>query len=73
MDVGGNPVGGIVGFLKGIQLLIERHSPKGIIVVWEGGGSKKRRGIDANYKAGKKPAKMNRFHDYEDHDSESNM
>lgn len=72
MDASGEPVGGIVGFLKGLQLLIERYSPSDLIVVWEGGGSKKRRGIEGTYKGGRKPTRMNRFHEYGDHDSGSN-
>jgi len=64
MDSNGEHVGGIVGFLKGLQLLCERYRPKDIIVAWEGGGSTRRRAIDSNYKNGRRPGKLNRF--YED-------
>lgn len=64
MDTNGEHVGGIVGFIKGIQLLCERYMPSDIVVTWEGGGSAKRRNIDRSYKSGRRPAKLNRF--YED-------
>ena len=63
MDTNGEHVGGIVGFLKNIQLLCERYSPEDIIVAWEGGGSARRRAIDPAYKSGRKPVKLNRFYD----------
>ena len=63
MDTNGEHVGGIVGFLKNIQLLCERYSPEDIIVAWEGGGSARRRAIDPMYKSGRKPVKLNRFYD----------
>lgn len=63
MDTNGEHVGGIVGFLKNLQLLCERYTPEDMIVVWEGGGSTRRRSIDSNYKNGRKPAKLNRFYD----------
>ncbi len=63
MDGNGEHVGGIVGFLKGIQLLCERYRPSDAIVVWEGGGSTRRRAINSNYKNGRRPGKLNRFYD----------
>ena len=63
MDANGEHVGGIVGFLKGIQLLCERYRPNDIVVTWESGGSQRRRAIDSSYKGGRKPAKLNRFYD----------
>lgn len=64
LDTNGEHVGGIVGFIKGLQLLCERYRPSDLVVVWEGGGSPRRRAIDSSYKGGKKPVKLNRF--YED-------
>ncbi len=58
----GDQVGGIVGFLKAIQLLSERFSPSGVYVVWEGGGSPRRRAIQSTYKNLKRPQKLNRFY-----------
>ena len=63
MDGNGEHVGGIVGFLKGIQLLCERYRPSKVIVAWEGGGSTRRRAIDSSYKSGRRPGKLNRFYD----------
>ena len=63
MDSNGEHVGGIVGFLKGIQLLCERYRPSHVVVVWEGGGSQRRRSIDSNYKSGRRPVKLNRFYE----------
>ena len=60
----GDHVGGVVGFLKGLQLLIDKLRPEEIVVVWEGGGSVRRRNIYPEYKSGKRPIKLNRF--YED-------
>ena len=72
MGENGNPVGGIVGFLKGIQLLTERYSPDSIVVVWEGGGSPRRRSIDPTYKGGRRPEKLNRFYSGDLPDTVSN-
>ena len=63
MNENGQPVGGIVGFLKGIQLLCEKCLPGSLVVVWEGGGSIRRRGAIKNYKSGRKPQKLNRYYD----------
>ena len=68
----GDPVGGIVGFLKGLQLLLERYNPSRVIVVWEGGGSPRRRSIDPNYKMGRRPEKLNRFYSEDIPDTVSN-
>lgn len=62
----GEHIGGIVGFLKAIQLLSERFVPSSIYVVWEGGGSSRRRAIQASYKHTKRPQKLNRFYSEEE-------
>jgi DNA polymerase-1 len=62
MSTNGDPVGGVVGFLKGINLLCERYNPAAVYVTWEGGGSVRRRSIDKNYKKGRRPEKLNRFY-----------
>jgi DNA polymerase I len=72
MGENGDPIGGIIGFLKGIQLLTERYTPEEIIVVWEGGGSPRRRSIDPTYKAGRRPEKLNRFYSDDIPDTVSN-
>jgi 5'-3' exonuclease len=59
----GNHVGGAVGFLRAIQYLCDIIKPKKIYVVWEGGGSPRRRAIYPGYKNSRKPPKLNRFYD----------
>ena len=67
-SLNGNLCGGIVGMLKNIQRLTEKFKPTKIIVVWEGGGSARRRAIDPQYKMGRRPVKLNRseFNDVPD-------
>lgn len=64
ISINGDHVGGIVGFLKAIQLLSERFNPSSIFVIWEGGGSPRRRSIESTYKNSRRPQKLNRY--YED-------
>lgn len=52
--------GGIFGFLKNIKHLCEKFTPEKVIVVWEGGGSIRRRNIDKSYKEGRRPVSLNR-------------
>ena len=59
----GENVGGIVGFLRNVKNLIDQFSPNDVIVVWEGGGSQRRRAIDPSYKQGRRPVKLNRWYD----------
>ena len=68
----GQQVGGIIGFLRSLNLLIETHRPKECVIVWEGGGSSRRRSIYPDYKGGRKPQKLNRFHDGDIPDSVDN-
>jgi DNA polymerase I len=58
----GDHVGGIVGFLKSLGHLCTRTMPCRVIVVWEGGGSPRRRAIDSGYKKGRRPIKLNRYY-----------
>ena len=65
--------GGIVGFLRNIQHLADRFQPNKITVVWEGGGSSRRRSIESNYKNGRRPMTLNRSGYYSDmYDTEDN-
>ena len=61
----GHHVGGVVGFLKSMRNIIDKFSPSQIFVVWEGGGSQRRRAIYPEYKHGRKPKRMNKFFDQE--------
>jgi 5'-3' exonuclease len=57
----GDPIGGLMGFLKILQKLIRETKPDGIVICWDGaGGSKKRKSINKKYKAGRKPIRLNR-------------
>ena len=64
MSDAGHHVGGVIGFLRAIQNLSQKLQPAHLIVVWEGGGSPRRRAIFPEYKSKRKPQKLNRY--YED-------
>ena len=59
-SLNGQFCGGIFGMLRNIQHLTEKFKPQRVFVVWEGGGSARRRAIDPNYKSGKRPVRLNR-------------
>jgi len=59
----GNYVGGVVGFLGTLQSTIDKFRPNLVYVVWEGGGSPRRRAIYPAYKANRKAQKLNRFYE----------
>ena len=59
----GDHVGGALGFLKGVQLLIDSLKPDELYVAWEGGGSIRRRAIYKDYKKGKRPVRLNRYYE----------
>ena len=63
-SLNGQLCGGIFGMLRNIQHLTEKFKPANVFVVWEGGGSSRRRNIDPNYKQGRRPVRLNRseFH-----------
>jgi len=58
----GEHVGGFLGFLGGLGNLCEKFKPSRIIVVWESGGSIKKRGVDPTYKNGRRPPTLNRYY-----------
>lgn len=63
MDQNGESIGGVIGTIRSIKHLINEVKPDRVFVVWDGpGGSKKRRGIFAEYKAGRK-VRLNREFD----------
>lgn len=61
----GYHVGGIVGFLNSLRLMNERFSPEKVFVIWESGGSSRRRAILPEYKSRRRPQKLNRYYDDE--------
>tara|TARA_B100001057_G_scaffold450807_1_gene493214 strand:+ start:1610 stop:2563 length:954 start_codon:yes stop_codon:yes gene_type:complete len=72
MSINGEHVGGIVGFLKAIQLLCERFYPEDVFVIWEGGGSPRRRSIESTYKDSRRPKKLNRYYEDDIPDTKEN-
>lgn len=72
MSSHGHQIGGTVGFLKTLQKLIREISPENVYIVWEGGGSQKRRNIFSEYKLNRKAEKLNRFYEDDIPDSDEN-
>jgi len=62
MGSNGNHVGGIVGFLYDLNSIVQRFKPHKVYVVWEGGGSPRRRAIFPEYKAHRRPERLNRIY-----------
>jgi len=59
----GEHMGGVVGFLNALKNMVEMCRPKRVVVVWEGGGSFRRRQLFPEYKATRRPVKLNRFYE----------
>jgi len=59
----GQHVGGVMGFLQSLNSLLQAHRPKECVIIWEGGGSTRRRDIYPDYKAKRRPVKLNRFYE----------
>lgn len=72
MTANGEQCGGIVGFLKTLRRLVYEQSPALVVIAWEGGGSTKRRAIYSEYKANRKPERLNRFYEDDIPDTEDN-
>ena len=64
MSKNGEQVGGVVGFFNNMLRLIEKTNPECVYVIWEAGGSKKKRDLYPDYKQKRRPQKLNRY--YED-------
>jgi DNA polymerase I len=61
LDINGNPIGGLTGFMRSLQKEVRRAKPDRVVVCWEGpGGSQKRREKNKNYKLGRKAPRLNR-------------
>lgn len=61
LSTNGQPIGGVKGFFKVLQKLNREIKPDHIVVVWDGaGGSKKRKSMHKDYKAGRSPVRLNR-------------
>jgi 5'-3' exonuclease len=59
----GIPVGGVVGFLNNFKYILEEIYPKEVVIVFESGGSPRRRALFKDYKSNRKPIKLNRTYD----------
>jgi DNA polymerase-1 len=65
LDINGNPIGGLTGFLRSLQKEVRRAKPDRVVVCWEGpGGSQSRREKNKNYKLGRKAPKLNREYEF---------
>jgi len=61
LSTNGYPIGGIKGFLKIMQKMVREMKPDRVIIAWDGiGGSKRRKLVQKDYKAGRKPIRLNR-------------
>ena len=57
----GAPIGGLRGCIQSLQKVIRESKPDMVVICWDGaGGSKKRKLIKKDYKAGRKPIRLNR-------------
>lgn len=72
MSKHGYQMGGAIGFLKTIQRLLLELQPSSVYVIWESGGSMKRRAIFKDYKTNRRPGKLNRFYDDDIPDTDEN-
>lgn len=72
MDDGGNPAGGLVGFLTMLGTICSYYNPDKVIIAWEGGGAARRRSIFPDYKKGRIAQKLNRFYSEDIPDSKEN-
>jgi DNA polymerase-1 len=72
MSTLGHQAGGVVGFLNALKYLINIIAPTDVFVIWEGGGSLRRRAIYSDYKKNRKPPKLNRYYEKDIPDSSEN-
>ena len=61
LSTNGSPLGGVKGTIQSLQKLCREVKPDEIVFCWDGqGGSQRRKSVNKNYKAGRKPIRMNR-------------
>ena len=57
----GAPIGGLRGCIQSLQKVVRESKPDMIVICWDGaGGSKTRKLMKKDYKAGRKPIRLNR-------------
>lgn len=64
MSKNGEQIGGIVGFYNSLTKLIDKSNAKDVFIIWEGGGSVRKKSVYKDYKRQSRPVKLNRY--YED-------
>jgi len=73
MDINGNPIGGVFGFIRSLMFFTEKFSPTKVYVCWDGEhGSQKRRTILKEYKEGRKVPTLNRTYEFTEDELEKN-
>lgn len=72
MSKNGYQMGGTIGFLKTLQRLMFELQPSSVYVVWESGGSMRRRALYKEYKTNRRPSKLNRFYEDDIPDTDEN-
>lgn len=72
MSKNGYQMGGTIGFLKTLQRLMFELQPSSVYVVWESGGSTRRRALYKEYKTNRRPSKLNRFYEDDIPDTDEN-
>ncbi len=61
LSTDGTPIGGLRGCMQSLQKVIRESKPDMVVICWDGeGGSKKRKLLKKDYKAGRKPIRLNR-------------
>lgn len=61
LSTNGAPIGGLKGCFQSMQKICRESKPDVIFICWDGpGGSKKRALLNKDYKAGRKPIRLNR-------------
>ena len=61
LSTDGQPIGGLVGVMKSLQKICRETNPDKVIICGDGeGGSVKRKLMNKDYKAGRKPVRLNR-------------
>lgn len=72
MSPNGYQIGGTLGFLRSIRRICTEIQPSELYLVWESGGSPRRRALFKEYKENRKPGKLNRFYGDDIPDTDDN-
>ena len=61
LSTNGQPIGALKGCFQSLQKIVRESRPDMIVICWDGpGGSSKRKALKKDYKAGRKPIRLNR-------------